>query len=52
MKKLTEKDYNLLMIFYSKILKRNLTEVPYRTLMNKPEVWEFVEKALSRLEKR
>ena len=23
MKKLTEKDYNLLMIFYSKILKRN-----------------------------
>ena len=48
-KKLTEKDYNLLMILYNKILKRNLTEVPYRTLMNKPEVWEFVEKALSRL---
>ena len=49
-KKLTEKDYKLLMTFYNKILKRNLTEVPYRTLMNKPEAWEFVEKALSRLE--
>ena len=49
-KKLTEKDYKLLVPFYNKILKRNLTEVPYRTLMNKPEIWEFVEKALSRLE--
>ena len=49
-KKLTEKDYKLLMTFYNKILKRNLTGVPYRTLMNKTEVWNFVEKALSRLE--
>jgi menaquinone-dependent protoporphyrinogen IX oxidase len=49
-KKLTEKDYKLLMAFYNKILKRNLTEVPYRTMMNKSEVWEFVEKVLARLE--
>lgn len=49
-KKLTETDYRLLKVFYGKILKRNITEVPYKTMMSKPEVWEFVEKVLARLE--
>jgi len=48
-KKLIDKDRGLLMHFYTKILKRDIDEVPFRTLMNKPEVWEFVEKALARL---
>ncbi|MBW2010969.1 MAG: hypothetical protein JRI32_04810 [Deltaproteobacteria bacterium] len=49
-KKLTEKDYNLLMHFYTRILKRDITEVPYRTLMDKRQVWDFTEKVLHRLE--
>jgi len=51
-KKLTQKDYNLLMTFYNDILKRDVTEVPYRSLMNKAEVWSFVEKVLARIEGR
>jgi menaquinone-dependent protoporphyrinogen IX oxidase len=51
-KKLTEKDHKLLMHFYTRILKRNLDDVPFRTAMNKAEVWEFVEKTLARLEGR
>ena len=50
--KLTRKDHDLLMYFYTKILKRDMTEVPYRTLMSKAEVWEFVEKVMARLEGR
>lgn len=50
--KLTDKDRGLLMHFYTKILKRDITEVPFRTLMNKSEVWAFTEKVLSRLEGR
>jgi len=49
-KKLTEADYQLLKVFYGQILRRDLPEVPYKTMMNKPEVWEFVEKVLARLE--
>ena len=48
-KKLSDKDRGLLMHFYTRILKRDIDEVPYRTLMNKPEVWKFVEKILARL---
>lgn len=48
-KRLTEKDYKLLMYFYTKILNRDMTSVPYRTLMNKSEVWDFAEKVLARL---
>ena len=48
-KTLSDKDRGLLMHFYNKILKRDIDEVPYRTLMNKPEVWKFVEKILVRL---
>ena len=50
--KLSDEDHGLLMHFYTKILKRNISEVPFRTAMNKPEVWEFVEKTLARLEGR
>ena len=51
-RKLSEKDHGLLMHFYTKILKRDISEVPFRTLMNKSEVWTFIEKVLSRLEGR
>lgn len=51
-KKLNQKDYQALMHFYNKILKRNITQVPYITKMNKAEVWEFVERVLARLEGR
>lgn len=50
--KLTDKDRELLMHFYTKIFKRDINEIPYRTLMNKPEAWEFVEKTLFRLKGR
>ena len=50
--KLTDKDRGLLMHFYTKILNRDIDEVPYRTLMNKTETWEFVEKTLARLKGR
>ena len=50
--KLTPRDRDLMMHFYTNILKRDLDEVPYRTLMNKAEVWEFTEKILTRLEGR
>jgi hypothetical protein len=50
--KLTPKDRDMLMYFYTKILKRDMNAVPYRTSMNKAEVWEFVEKTLARLEGR
>ena len=42
----------ILLSFYNKTLKRNLTEVPHRTVMNKMEVWEFVEETLTRLQGR
>lgn len=48
-KKLTRKDYELLMTFYNEILKRDVKEVPYRSLMNKGEVWSFVERVLARI---
>jgi len=37
------------MYFYNKILKRNYSKVPYKTKMNKEEVWAFAEKILSKL---
>lgn len=51
-KKLTDKDRGLLMHFYTNILKRDISEVPFRTTMNKQQVWEFVEKTMVRLEGR
>ncbi|WP_155322531.1 flavodoxin domain-containing protein [Desulfosarcina ovata] len=51
-KNLSEKDRALLMHFYTKILKRDVDDVPYRTLMNKAEVWEFVEKTMVRMKGR
>jgi len=48
-KKLSVRDRDRLMHFYTKILKRDITEVPFRTLMSKSEVWTFIEKVLSRL---
>jgi menaquinone-dependent protoporphyrinogen IX oxidase len=51
-KKLSDRDRDLLMHFYTKILKRDMDQVPFRTLMNKAEVWEFVEKTLARLKGR
>ena len=51
-KKLTEKDRGLLMHFYTRILKRDMDEIPFRTLMNKAETWAFVEKTLARLKGR
>ncbi len=50
--KLTDKDTQLLMHFYTKILKRDIHQVPFRTMMNKQEVWEFVDKTMARLEGR
>lgn len=47
--KLDSHDYQRLMHFYNKILHRSYTEVPYKTKMNKEEVWNFAEKILSRL---
>ena len=49
-KKLSNRDRDLLMHFYTKILKRDITEIPFRTAMSKAEVWTFIEKVLSRLE--
>jgi menaquinone-dependent protoporphyrinogen IX oxidase len=48
--KLSTSDRDLLMHFYTKILKRDITEVPFRTLMSKSEVWTFIEKVISRLD--
>jgi len=49
-RKLTPEDYEKLMYFYNKVLKRNYSEVPYKTKMNKEEVWAFAEKILSKLQ--
>ncbi|MCD6570326.1 MAG: hypothetical protein J7L53_06455 [Deltaproteobacteria bacterium] len=48
--KLTTNDEKRLMLFYNKMLKRNYTAVPYRTKMNKEEVWTFAERILNKLE--
>ena len=37
-------------IIYTKILKRDMNDLPFRTVMNTSVVWPFVEKALERLE--
>ncbi len=47
--KLTTDDEKRLMIFYNKMLKRNYAAIPFRTKMNKEEVWEFAERILSKL---
>ena len=47
--KLTPEDHQKLMMLYNKIFRRNYTEVPYNTMMNKQEVWAFAEHILSRL---
>lgn len=47
--KLTSEDYKSLMHFYNKMLKRDYSAVPYRTKMNKEEVWAFVERSLNKL---
>ena len=48
--KLDKEDYQRLMYFYNKVLHRDYAKVPYKTKMNKEEVWAFAEKILSRLE--
>ncbi|HDD45062.1 MAG TPA: hypothetical protein ENG63_09440 [Candidatus Desulfofervidus auxilii] len=48
-KKLTEEDKKRLLYFYNKILKKNYTSVPYRTMMQKQEVWEFIERLINKL---
>lgn len=50
--KLGDEDKKLLLHFYTKILKRDVQDVPFRTLMNKQEAWEFVDKTFARLEGR
>jgi len=48
--KLSSEDYKRLMHFYNKILGRNYSAVPYRSKMNKEEVWEFAERIINKLE--
>ena len=47
--KLTPEDSKKLMHFYNQILKRDISSVPYKTKMNKEEVWEFAERILNKL---
>jgi menaquinone-dependent protoporphyrinogen oxidase len=47
--KLTAEDYQKLMHFYNQMLKRNYSQVPYKTKMSKEEVWAFAEKLLNKL---
>ncbi len=48
--KLTPEDTERLMHFYNRILHRNYSTPPYRTMMNKQEVWEFAERIINKLE--
>lgn len=48
--KLTSEDYQKLMHFYNKMLGRDYSAIPYKTRMNKEEVWDFTERILNRLE--
>jgi len=50
--KLSPEDYKRLMHFYNKVLGRDYSSVPYRTKMNKEEVWEFAERIINKLEGR
>lgn len=45
--RLSSEDNKMLMFFYNKILKRNLTAVPYVTHMNKEAVWAYAEKVVA-----
>jgi menaquinone-dependent protoporphyrinogen oxidase len=47
--RLTANDEKRLILFYNKMLKRNYTTVPYKTKMNKEEVWKFAERILNKL---
>jgi len=47
--KLTTEDYEKLMHFYNKMLKRDYSAVPYKTKMNKEEVWDFAERIARKL---
>ncbi len=44
--KLQDRDRTVLLSFYNKVLKRNITDLPFSTKMNKPEVWQFAEKII------
>jgi len=48
--KLSSEDNKRLMHFYNQILSKNYSAVPYRTKMNKEEVWEFAERIINKLE--
>jgi len=48
--KLSPDDYQKLLSFYNKVLRRQVDKVPYKTMLNKQEVWIFAEKILWRLE--
>ncbi|MCL0069336.1 flavodoxin domain-containing protein [Dehalococcoidia bacterium] len=48
--KLTTEDYEKLMHFYNKMLKRDYSAIPYKTKMNKEEVWAFAERILNKLD--
>jgi len=37
------------MHLYNKILRRDYSAIPYKTRMNKEEVWEFAERILNEL---
>jgi menaquinone-dependent protoporphyrinogen IX oxidase len=47
--KLTSRDHKRLMHFYNQILKKNVSDVPYKTKMNKEEVWDFAERIMNKL---
>jgi len=47
--RLTREDHEKLMHFYNRILKRNISGLPYKTRMNKEEVWDFAERILNKL---
>ena len=38
------------MHFYNKMLKRDYSTIPYKTKMNKEEVWAFAERILNKLD--
>ncbi|MGP8330245.1 MAG: hypothetical protein ACT6FF_08010 [Methanosarcinaceae archaeon] len=50
--RLTANDKKRLMLFYNKILKQDYATVPYRTKMNKEEVWRFKEGEMIVAQKR
>jgi menaquinone-dependent protoporphyrinogen oxidase len=47
--RLTREDHEKLMHLYNKILGRDYPDIPYKTRMNKEEVWDFAGIILSKL---